>query len=272
MEDFTEKKAGTFRKQQKMQRMVQYDPRPSSVSVHNPSLLENMRVLLLQCTPPPAFLQLLVAPEHVAMHDHDYSSQDGVLQQPASTLAGVTLEQEEFSDVRNMLACALPPAFSKESLNVTASERVDIEAGTREQARSTLWHLVRARRITGSTCGKILCQQHPTPALLKSVLYRKPFERLPPPIKWGIENELKANQEYLRYSRNNGKTRLTTQKCGFIIHPTMGWFGASPDALVTDPDSELPQGIAEFKCPYSKRELTPQEACRDPTFLLFSRQ
>ena len=38
-----------------------------------------------------------------------------------------------------------------------------------------------------------------------------------------------------------------------------GWFGASPDASVTDPHSEFPNGIAKFKCPYSKKELTPRE-------------
>ena len=154
-------------------------------------------------------------------------------------------------------------------MNVTASEREDIEEATRAQAQSYLWYLVRARKITGSTCGKILCQQDPTPALLKSVLYSKPFEHVPPPIKWGIENEAKANQEYVRYSRSNGKTTLTMQKCGFIIHPKMGWFGASPDARVSDADSELPQGIAEFKCPYSKRDVMPQKTCKDPNFFCF---
>jgi len=38
----------------------------------------------------------------------------------------------------------------------------------------------------------------------------------------------------------------------FGIHLTMGWFGASPDVLVTDLHSNSPNRIAEFKCPYSK--------------------
>ena len=46
----------------------------------------------------------------------------------------------------------------------------------------------------------------------------------------------------------------------------MGWLGASPDARVTDPYSDLPEGIAEFKCPFSKKDLTPIEACEDPSF------
>ena len=50
-----------------------------------------------------------------------------------------------------------------------------------------------------------------------------------------------------------------TSRFGFVIHPTMGWFGASPDVLVTDPYSNFSDGIAEFKCPYSKREM---QGCR----------
>ena len=30
----------------------------------------------------------------------------------------------------------------------------------------------------------------------------------------------------------------------------MGWLGASPDAKVTDPSFQPPDGIAEFKCPF----------------------
>ena len=52
--------------------------------------------------------------------------------------------------------------------------------------------------------------------------------------------------------------------CGFIIHPTKGWLGASPD-VVFDPWSEE-VGITEFKCPYSKQDLSPLEVCADAKF------
>ena len=48
------------------------------------------------------------------------------------------------------------------------------------------------------------------------------------------------------YAKRHGKHQLITRKCGFIIHPTMGFLGASPDACVTDPYCELPEGIAKF--------------------------
>jgi len=85
-------------------------------------------------------------------------------------------------------------------------------------------------------------------------LYAKPFEVLPASIKWGIENEPKANQQYISYAEAYGKKELSIRKCGFIVHPTMGWLGASPDdAHVTDPHSDFPDDTVEFKCIFSKK-------------------
>ena len=39
-----------------------------------------------------------------------------------------------------------------------------------------------------------------------------------------------------------------------------------PDAKVYDPSCIDCNGIAEFKCPYSKRDKSPQESCQDPNF------
>ena len=104
---------------------------------------------------------------------------------------------------------------------------------------------------------KILNQKEPTQALLQHVLYPKPFTNPPPPVKWGIDHEPHANRAYLQYAKKHGKHRLTTTKSGFTVHPTIGFLGASPDARVTDPHCELMEGIAEFKCPYSKKRHLP---------------
>ena len=67
--------------------------------------------------------------------------------------------------------------------------------------------------------------------------------------------------------QSKGHANLTTRKkCGFIIYPIMGWLGASPDAFVNDPTSLLSCGIAEFKCPFSKKDVNPTDACSDPNF------
>ena len=126
----------------------------------------------------------------------------------------------------------IPSNFTKDSLNVTAKEREKIKTINRDQSQSAQWYIARSKRITGSTCGRILMQHTPTPASLSAVLYSKPFITLSPPIKWGLEHEIQANRAYLEYAKRHGNHKLATRKCGFIIHPTMGFLGASPDAHV----------------------------------------
>ena len=53
---------------------------------------------------------------------------------------------------------------------------------------------------------------------------------------------------------------------GFIVSDDHPFFGASPDAVVYDPDNEDPFGLAEVKCPYSVRLITPAEACSHKDF------
>lgn len=62
--------------------------------------------------------------------------------------------------------------------------------------------------------------------------------------------------------QENGHFHLRTIRAGFVIHPQHGWLGCSPDDWVVDPDSaEDTNGIAEYKCPYTAREMTPEAAC-----------
>ena len=77
------------------------------------------------------------------------------------------------------------PAEDKLKLCVSVAERQEIEHSTRCQSKMTGWHYLRARRITGSKCGKILGQQSATEPLLVSVLYSKPMDpkKLPASIK-----------------------------------------------------------------------------------------
>ena len=98
------------------------------------------------------------------------------------------------------------------------------------------------------------------------MLYPSPMINKPPAIKWGIENEKLARNLYVEHMRENGHEKLVAEDCGFIIGLHEGWLGASPDGRVYDPSSYRPKGIVEIKCPYTKRTLTPQEACDDPSF------
>ena len=139
-------------------------------------------------------------------------------------------------------------------IEVTAKEHLDIERETRSQGYNEKWHSVRYKRITGSICGRILCQKKKTVSLLVYCLYPKPIEPLPPPIVWGRQHESIAVKKYLAIKNPPGTpcTSCTTvESCGFIVHPQHCWLGASPDGKVKDLSSKQPDGILEIKCPYS---------------------
>ena len=239
-----------------------YDPRPISMRSSDPQLIETLRVNLLAVDSHCALLQLLVPPVKVALHDHQYGSHRN-----ESTV--LTSNETDMNELQKILAINNNhPTDQKSKLNVTLQERKRIEENTRCQSNSSLWHVVRARRITASKCGKILCQIKRTDSLLIDVLYPKRMDpnKLPAPIKWGIDNECHACEAYVAHMQKNGHEKITTRPCGFIIHPTMGWLGASPDSFVADPSNILSDGIAEFKCPFTKKDLSPFDACQDPTF------
>ena len=46
-----------------------------------------------------------------------------------------------------------------------------------------------------------------------------------------------------------------------MISRQRGFLGCSPDGWVKDEAASNPNGVAEYKCPYSARNMTPQEAC-----------
>ena len=101
---------------------------------------------------------------------------------------------------------------AKAALNVSEMERMAIELQTRNQSGTSTWHAVRAKRVTGSKCGKILKQKH-TVALLELVLYGQSFITAPKPIKCGRDNEPVACNAYVEYMKKN----MAILICGWKI-------------------------------------------------------
>ncbi len=76
------------------------------------------------------------------------------------------------------------------------------------------------------------------------------------------KNEVNARKTCSKYMQENSHPHLCTIRASFVIHQQHGWLGCSPDDWVAHPDSaEDLNGIAEYKCPYTTPEMTPEEAC-----------
>jgi len=139
------------------------------------------------------------------------------------------------------------------------------EQDTRGQSNNPLWHNIRKNRITSSNFG-LVCKRRTTLPQTKFVnnnlLFSKDISHIQS-IKYGISNESKAVEKYVEYMRACGNN-VQALECGVVVSPSMPWLAASPDRKVID--KEFGHGLVEIKCPYSLRNLKPEEACQEPTF------
>ena len=244
----------------------EFDPRPESLRTPNPNASEQLRCSLLALNKPCAFLHILVPDIKKVWHDHSYTKHT-CLVKTAPSVCTTTSDKPNITPAYAARVLDVDTVITfRDSLRVSSSDRCRIEEDTRNQSSSKEWFSVRAHRITSSICGRILIQHKKSLPLLHQCLYPKPiFDPLPAPIAWGWQNESVACRKYQEYMIKHGHKGLTTHPCGFIIHQTKGWLGASPDAQVIDPSCNL-VGIAEFKCPYTKRDQSPYDACADTDF------
>ena len=152
----------------------------------------------------------------------------------------------------------------KNDLTICPQEAQQVEEETCQQSEdpSGLWMRLRRCRLTASNFGMV-CKRRPTTPvanMVKNLLYKSSSSSAPSP-RWGKENEDSARRSYTKYMQENNHPNLRTIRAGFVIHSQHGWLGCSPDNWVVDPDIADPNGVAEYKCPYSAREMTPYEAC-----------
>ena len=59
---------------------------------------------------------------------------------------------------------------------------------------------------------------------------------------------------------------MTILDSGVVISQHMPWLAASPDRKVI---ADRGYGLVEIKCPYTLRNLTPEDACKEPTFYCY---
>lgn len=142
----------------------------------------------------------------------------------------------------------------------------DIEQLTREQSHTTLWYNVRRYRLTASYFGLVRNRRPSTSphSLVMRILNPTSFSS--PATDWGKANEKAAIEQYVRIQNETGHADLYACSSGFVISEQYPFLGASPDAAVYDPSVSDPFGVAEVKCPYSYRSVTPVEACSQASF------
>lgn len=136
-----------------------------------------------------------------------------------------------------------------------------VQQDTKQQSNSERWMTERRIRITASVVGGIAKMQKRTKrsTRVKNMLYSN--FRGSDATRYGTLMEDKTREHYIQHQQLNGHPNLSTTSSGLVIAQEDPWLAASPDDLVYDPTASPPNGLAEYKNPYTSRNLTIAEAC-----------
>ena len=151
--------------------------------------------------------------------------------------------------------------FANVKVSEAACEELKLRTADQGKCDNSLqvWLAERRKRITASNIGSIAKRRASTKvnSTVKKLLYSK-FEGNTA-TKWGNLQEESTNTKYLE-EKQKTSSHITTCKSGLVISLDNPWLAASPDGLVHDPMENPPDGIVEFKNPYSMRNNTLHEA------------
>lgn len=156
-----------------------------------------------------------------------------------------TAPQED--DVGNIDQEAQNAFLSSLSLNNSARDK--LEQDTRDQRLNSLWFTERWKRLTASSFGRV-CKLRKTTSkekVAESILF--PSFRGSKATEYGNANEKLATSAYEKASGNR------VLPAGLFVDEEFPFLAASPDGIISDQE-----GIIEIKCPYSCREMSPEEA------------
>jgi len=145
-----------------------------------------------------------------------------------------------------------------QSITITNEQALILEEKTRGQSSSPEWHEQRHGRLTASVFHDVWARKDSTDPdnLVRRILYGGPDLNEVPAIRWGINNEGQAQQEYVA-SMSLKHANFKCTSTGLVVNPLYPHLGASPDGLISC--DCCGDGVIEIKCPYSARDCHPKE-------------
>ena len=84
--------------------------------------------------------------------------------------------------------------------------------------------------------------------------------------KASMKKDLRKEQIYIDVMKFKLKHNVSVRETGIVIQQLLYWLAASPDGLIADESATLIFGLIEIKCPFSKRNLHPQDMLKDKDF------
>lgn len=204
----------------------------------------------------PAILSLVNA------YAADYSSSTDKLE----SLTSLNDDMLKGADFQTILSKS-EHIFTCGKLSLDVKECQLVEQKTRNQAKSALWHCLRAGRVTASKLHQV-CHTNPAkPSVSLIMQLCKPAKnsKQTPAMKWGTEQESTARKHYEQQVQAH-HSDFNVRTSGLVLNPKYPHMAASPDGICQCTCCGI--GCIEIKCPFSARDMTVSEALALPGFPL----
>ncbi len=148
--------------------------------------------------------------------------------------------------------------FLKEKVEISPQQQQMVEAQTRAQSDCGLWKEERRVRLTASNLSAVVKRNPklPTCKLVSRLLYSGFRGNLY--TAHGLAEERVTAVDYVAFKKDHGDAGIKILPCGFKIHPTTRWLGATPDGLVSVAGKV--QGLLEMKNVLHRKQKTLREA------------
>ena len=154
-----------------------------------------------------------------------------------------------------------------QQLQIDNCESLSIEKRTISQSECQELFEQKKYRITSSNAHKVLIRQKNFETLTENLFVKnkKCSNITQEALNHGKIFEPIARQIYIDVMKFKLK-HVSVRETGIVIQPLLYWLAASPDGLITDESSTPILGLIEIKCPFSKRNLHPQDMLKDKNF------
>ena len=150
-------------------------------------------------------------------------------------------------------------------MTVTDEEIRETETLTRGQNKNQFWFEKRKSVLTASNFGKAAKTKVEPSNKLKAMLYSNFTTEA---VQYGIESEEKAVNLYIKEMEKEGIN--VKVEVGLLLSKEKPFLGASLDRIVTKLTTNEKWGM-EIKSPFSKADMTVEDACKSKTFFLEKR-
>ena len=154
-----------------------------------------------------------------------------------------------------------------EDLKISQDESIRLERETRDQTSSDTWWQARSKRVTASKFSEIAKQRSKETKLASRLAEAKKDGVKTKGMQHGSDYENTGAEKYEQHMCKVGHP-VEVLPSGLVVNPSFPYLGASPDRKIIDTKAHPHFGLAEVKCPYKHRNITPFDAALADRLLL----